>query len=530
MPITVYDNNGAPHKVAPKVYDGYWRNSVAWIYSGGAWRRTYDPSDENLITNSRMLNGSDYFTYSDGTVIGSTPPGWSAYSNTPVGGNSYAIYSNNDAEYSRSYTFKAAQSRMFFQARVYVRQGETYNASAFVGAIDMQVGRKAFDIYADGIPGNKQPEYIQFITSFPTVPELTANMNVNCQFKALKDCIVQFNIGVGVDYNDSGDIQIDSPQITKSLVALPYQPTPLTVNYNAVLLDDSRFDFSRRIQMTQGTHHIESSVVVSPGHSDKIMILSRYDDINTSGIGYDSVANTLFVMADNVVVASTPVIGTMPVDSVFGFGLWFDVSGGYIQNIRLHVNGRLVAKILGQQPVVSAFDSIFGSRHYNLANIRIEQFAMFFNNINYLFNLEEGSGNQSVGVSTASSLSITIRGTENTNFRWVGKLLPVISSQPLSTYVGSIGSTTEISFGATGWDTIQWRTQYGDIVGATSSVLTVSIPADYNYDLVYHAVLSNRFGKVKTSTTTIIPYVGFRMATETGEIIVTEDDNNISME
>lgn len=531
MPIKIYDDKLALHEAAPKVYGGYWRDAVAWVFSGGTWRRTYDPVDENLVTNSRMLNGSDYFTYIDGTVIGTPPPGWSAFSNAPsAGGNAYATYANSDLEYSRSYTFKAAQSRMFFQARIYVRQGETYNASAMIKRINLQVGRKSLDIYADGVPADRQSEYVQIITPFPTVPELVANTRAQCVFKALKDCLVQFNIGVGVDYNDSGDIQIQAPQVTKSSALLSYQATPRTVTYNAVLLDNSWMQFDHTLNLDQGTHHVESSVVMADDASDITMLLSRSDDLKTTGIGYSKSKHSMFVMSDGVIVAESEVVGSLPSNIVFGFGLWFDVSGGYVSNIRFHVNGKLVSRIKQVQPIVGSFDSIFGSKFYKTKGVTVEQFALYFNQTNYLFNLEEGSGN----ISRESVLGrlepwfVTMAGIDDTDFRWIGKLLPQIITQPDPTYIGTMGANLNIPTTAAEWDKVQWRTQYGPIEGATDPVLVVVIGRTYDYGLTYHAEYSNRFGTVQTNTTRIVSSTTNLMATQSGRLMGTEEGNNIT--
>ncbi|AAP04360.1 hypothetical protein Aeh1ORF207w [Aeromonas phage Aeh1] len=529
MPIRIAGQNGELHYAAPKVYNGYWRNSVAWVYSGGAWRRTYDPTDENLLINSRLLNGTDYFIYADGRVIGFTPPGWSAYSNaSQVGGNAYAYYSNREDEYSRAYTFKAANSRMFFQTRIYLRQGETYNASAFVHSINLQVGRKSFDIFVDGVASNKQSDYIQMINHFPTVPELKANTRVQATFKALKDCLVQFNIGVGVDYNDSGEIQVSQPMVTKSSALLSYQPTPKDTNYNAIIMKDTYMKLNKTLPPIAGTNHLESSVQLLDNASNRIMIIGYNNDISTSGIGVDISKNTLFVMAEDVITHEVQINQPIPKNQVFGAGIWFDVSGSYIKNIRLHANGELIARIPDTTSVVAATNFVFGSKQYPITGVIVEQFGMFVNGRNHIFNIEEGSGNISSETPSPDNLTVDF-GTDETKYEWLGALLPKITVQPADEYIGTSGMSVELVSSGSNYDAIEWRTQYGQIANSNTNNITVLVSDDYDYGLVYHAVYKNRFGSVETIKTKIsaFPTPKKLMQTEKGEQLGTEDDKLI---
>lgn len=530
MPIRVSGDNGVLQYAVPRIHNGYWRGAVAWVYSGGAWRRTYDPKDENLLVNSRLLNGTDYFTYADGTVIGTTPPGWSAYSNSgSVGGNAYAFYSNTANEYSRRYTFKATSSRMFFQSRVYIKQGETYNASVYVHSINSQVGRKSFDIYVDNVNAANQRDYIEIVSAFPTVPDLVADTRVNCVFRALKDCLVQFNIGVGVDYNDSGEIQISSPQVTKSTVMLDYQPTPKDVNYNAIILKNSWMDFNRSFSPLAGTNHVESSVVLGDGVSENIMIIGNSTATGTSGIGINTVDNTLFVMADNTVIAETVINVPIPINKVFGAGLWYDVSGGYIKNIRLHANGVLIARILDVQPITGQVNFVFGSKQFPVNGLTVEQFGLFINSKNHIFNIEEGSGSVSSEAETVNALTVTFGGVFGVNHEWLGELLPKITVNPDAEYEATTGMTLTIPSDATDYDSVLWRSQYGSM-DITTKDLVVIVDENYNYDLVYHVVYTNRFGSVMTTNTKITRLLANVVSGESGEAFVTEDNVLISPE
>ncbi|QAX99493.1 hypothetical protein AsFcp4_34 [Aeromonas phage AsFcp_4] len=529
MPIRVADQNGELHYAAPKLYNGYWRSAIAWVYSQGAWRRTYDPKDENLLINSRFLNGTDYFTYADGRVIGFTPPGWSAYSNaSQVGGNAYAYYSNREDEYSRAYTFKAANSRMFFQTRIYLKAGETYNASAWVHSINLQVGRKSFDIYVDDVPSNKQSDYIQVTKAFPTVPELVANTRVQSTFKALKDCLVQFNIGVGVDYNDSGEIQVSQPMVTKSGVMLAYQPTPVDANYNAIILKDSYMKLNKTLPPIAGTNHIESSIQLMDTVSDRVMIIGYNNDISTSGIGVDIKKNTLFVMAENVITHETPILKTIPINQVFGAGIWYDVSGSYIKNVRLHANGELIAKISDTTSVAAATNFVFGSKQYPVKGVIVEQFGVFVNNRNHIFNIEEGTGNISSETPSPDALTVDF-GSDDTKYEWLGALLPKITTQPAQEYTGGVGMQVELTSAGSGYDAIEWRTQYGPIENSNTNNIVVAVNDTYDYSLVYNAVYKNRFGSVSTIKTKIsaFPTPKKLLQTEKGNQLGTEDEKLI---
>lgn len=540
MPIKVFDSNiGQMREASSRVYSSYWRNTAAWVFSQGAWRRTYDPTDENLLSNSRMLNGTDVYSYVNGTNVGAAPPGWTYYANTSDGLNAaYAYYSSNLDEYSRKYTFYADGSRMFFQGRVFVRAGSTYNANMYVEDAAVSYGRHIARISVDNVPETQWGDYIQIVTDFPKMGDLTNR--INCKFTVKKDCVIALNVGVGIDYNDSGYVTINKPMVSKTLAMIDYQPTAKDITYNAVYLMNSWFDYNQTIQATNGTHRLEGSMTIESQNANQyLMFISRNYNNTTDGVGIDTRANKLVVIQGGRVVAESQMIRELVKDQVVGLGIWFDISGGYISNVRLHMNGQLVALIEQRTLTMGTMNTLFGSPLFPTSGVIIEQFALYLNNKTYLFNLEEGSG--PVVTSTHTVSVAQVAGEEGTDFVWWA-ILPMIAKQPDPVYEVHIGDTVDVTISAANWSTVEWRTiPGGAIQGADTETLTVPITADFDFERVYYAVYRTRFGAISTrsfrffdldGTNTAITYAvgenGSPVLTEGGKFLMVSEGSPMS--
>jgi len=287
-------------------------------------------------------------------------------------------------------------------------------------------------------------------------------------------------------------------------------------------MDNSWMTLNQSFSPLAGTNHIESSMIIGDT-TNEILLIGNRTSLYSSGIGVDLVNNKLFVLADNQKVSefnlSTPLIR----NQVFGLGLWYDVSGGYIKNIRLHANGALIAKIDPIQPVTGQVNFVFGTDQYPCIDLTVEQFGMFLNEKNYTFNIEEGSGN------TSAAMNNPLNVTFNNSFRWLGTLLPKITYQPAYEYIGDSGMVVTITTDGTDYDTIEWRNQYGSL-GINTNDLIITVDDNYDYTQTFYAVYKNRFGSVLTNTTKIIKSTVNLMVNEDGRAIVTEDSELITPE
>lgn len=501
MPIKVSDNVGVMRDASPRIFSGYWRNTAAWVFSDGAWRRTYDPSDENLLTNSRMMNGTDYYTYINGETVGYAPPGWTWFSNTPDGqSNAYAVYSANLDEYSRGYKMISNGSRLFMTSRVYARAGSTYEASVYIDEISVISGRRVASITIDGIPATEYSKYFVIDKDFERMGNI--NGRISSKVRVLKDCVLAFNIGIGVDANDTGYVRVNRPMLSKTSKLIDYQPTPKSVVYNAVYLVDSMISPVGGIQTTNGTYHMEfSGIIENANRGQYLVMVSRKGSTQTNEIAIDLTNHRLVTMVDGVVTNTTNLIRAIPSDQIVGIGMWFDIVGGYVKNIRLHINGQLVGLIESQTITLSRVDTFIGSGIHKTSGVIVEQFSFHVGDTSYCFNLEEGSG--STTKSSYSEITASFNGSEGTDFIWWA-VIPMITLQPNPTYNATTGDTVTITTEATDWSTVEWRTQHGPIAGAMSPVLTIQVTADFDYTQEFYAVYKTRFGSMSTNKAVIV--------------------------
>lgn len=529
MAITVH-NDGEWRRVTPNLHSlGAWRSISVWIYSNGTWTQSYDPNEENLISNSRLLNGTDYFTYTDGSTSGYTPPGWTMYTEPETQGNAWATFSYNDLEYSRSYTFRVEGSRLFMQGRIYCEKDATYTASAVVDRLVLgSTPRKVFDVWADKVLSSGQKDYIEIITPFPNSEDIIVGERVECVFRMKQDSIVQMNMGIGVDYQDRGEIQVSKPQVSRSSSMLPYVPTPRDVNYNAVELISSYFSLDKDIVTKVGAHYLEASIVLNTEYTDMLIFGRQNGTGNPSGIGireengnkyltvYDHNTN-----ASGGVVADSILIKDIPVGSIVGIGLHFELESNGVKNIRFQLNGETIAHIPEQTFWTGNIDSVFGSDDSVNESITVEQFNLKSDDVQMCFNLEEAQG--SVITSGCGDITGEIQGLEGIDFNWIKAVFPLITLHPNS-FSTNYGDTVTIRAEGLNYDSIQWFLNNEEIDGANSEDYSFVIDPLYDFDSSYHAEFKNRFGVANTNASYITLAGGneITVTTESGDTLIDE--------
>ena len=87
----------------------------------------------------------------------------------------------------------------------------------------------------------------------------------------------------------------------------------------------------------------------------------------------------------------------------------------------------------------------------------------------------------------------------------------------------------KLTSAGSGYDAIEWRTQYGPIENSNTNNIVVAVNDTYDYSLVYNAVYKNRFGSVSTIKTKIsaFPTPKKLLQTEKGNQLGTEDEKLI---
>ena len=499
MATKMYDSSGVVHDTIPQVFKSNWHKSVPWVYSKGAWHRAYDIGDENMLANSRMLNGSDIYFYSDGSVIGNTPPCYTIYNNSPsTGFNAFMIYFNQDSEYSRGYMIRTIDSRVFFQTRLSIKAGNTYDASIWVKNNDtlLQHSGVLADIYVDGDNDPVITDYVTFSKRFEDNPQVgTERVRINSTFLAKRDCIIQFNYGIGVRYNTNGNFSFDSPQVTKSNISIGYQPTPHVITNESVILNsDSGFVYNGSIMTANKTHKVSGSVVLRQPTTSFMVVSKMVNGVKT-GIGLDLRDNTFFVVTPTGSRYSVGLKRPLVTDVSTEISVWFDVSNGFAQNIRLYVNGEVYARITTPYlSINTGLDTVFG---LNGGGSTVEQFEIFFDDNSYLFNISNnGTGKL---VSSDGILTLNIVG----DYTWWSTVAPNITTQPNLLYNAIIGDTVNITAEAVRDTSVEWRNSRGDVVGNTDT-LSILVDEQLDGDIFYYAIFKNTYGQVITRSTRIV--------------------------
>ncbi|AFN39424.1 hypothetical protein F485_gp018 [Aeromonas phage CC2] len=488
--------NGVVHDTIPSIYKNNWHRSVPWVFSNGAWHRAYDLGDENLLANSRMLNGTDIFCYSDGVVIGNVPPCYTVYNNsTNTGNNAFAISFNQDNENTKGYTFRTIDSRMFFQTRISLKAGKTYTASVMVKNNDLTLVHSGVlaDIYMDN--GEPIDNYLTFKTKFDNNPLIgEERTRIYSTFTAKKDCLIQFNFGVGVRYNTNGDFSFDSPMVTNTNILIDYQPTPHVLTNEAIILNgDAGFSTTGSLMVANKTHKVSGGLVIGDIATELVIASKNVGDIST-GMGINLETNTFWVKTPDGVYHTKPLKRPLPRNNSIGVAVWFDVSNGFAQNIRLYVNGEVYARIT--DPYLSldtGLNTVFG---LNSNNITIEQFEIYMDGNSHLFNISnQGNGKL---VSTDGKLVLDIVG----DTIWWSTVAPKITKQPQVIYNAQVGDTVVIESDCDRFSTVQWKTSRGVEVG-NSKNLEIEVTPTLDTSIFYYAIYKNSYGQVTTRSTRI---------------------------
>ncbi|QAY01296.1 hypothetical protein ZPAH1_orf00281 [Aeromonas phage ZPAH1] len=489
--------NGVAHNAIPSVKsNNNWHKSVPWVFSNGAWHRAYDLGDENLLANSRMLNGTDLYYYSDGTKIGNVPPTYTVYNNSPsTGNNAFAISFNQDSENTKGYTFRTVNSRMFFQTRISLKAGKVYTASVMVKNNNQTTVHSGVlaDIYMDN--GGNVADYLTITKAFETNPNIgDTRTQIYSTFVAKVDCLIQFNFGVGVRYNTNGDFSFDSPQVTQTNKVIDYQPTPLILTNEAVILNtNAGFRSAGSLMVANKSHKISGALVLGNNATELIIASKDVGGVNV-GIGIDLVNNDFWVRTPDGVYHKKKLKAALPRNNSIGVAVWYDVSNGFAQNIRLYINGEISTRI--NEPYLSlsnGVDTVFG---LNNNGITVEQFEIFMDDQSYLFNISNNGNNKLT--SSDGLLTLDIVGS----ITWWSTVAPKITLQPNVLYEASVGSTVVIETNCDRYTSVVWKNSRGVVLGSTPN-LSVPVTSTLDTTIFYFATYSNSYGQVVTRSTRI---------------------------
>lgn len=488
--------DGVAHDAIPSVFKNNWHRSVPWVFSNGAWHRAYDLGDENLLANSRMLNGTDLYYYSDGTKIGNVPPTFTVYNNsTNTGFNAFAINFNQDNENTKGYMIRTINSRMFFQTRISLTAGKVYTASVVVKNNDDTLIHSGVlaDIYMDN--GDPVSDYLTFTKQFETNPQIgNTRTRIYSTFTAKVDCTIQFNFGIGVRYNTNGNFSFDSPQVTQTNKLIDYQPTPHVLTNEALILNSNAgFASEGPLMVANKSHKISGGVVLGNTANELIIASKNVGNIST-GMGVDLVNNMFWVKTPDGVYHKKALKSAIPRNNSVGVAVWFDVSNGFAQNIRFYVNGEVYARIT--EPYLSldnGINTVFG---LNSNGIIVEQFEIYMDGESYLFNISNlGNGKLT---STDGKLTLDILGQTT----WWSDVAPKITLQPNVLYESSVGDTVVIETTCERYSSVVWKNSRGDILGDTEN-LSIVVTPDLDTSIYYFATYSNSYGQVVTRSTRI---------------------------
>ncbi|ADQ53104.1 conserved hypothetical protein [Aeromonas phage 65] len=495
MATKIY-KEGVAHDATPNIFHNNWHRSVPWVFSKGAWHRAYDIGEENLLSNSRMLNGSDIYMYANNTKIGHVPPCYTIYNNSfNTGNNAFAMYFNQDNENTRGYTFRAIDSRIFFQTRLSLKKDKVYTASVMVRNNDETLVHSGVlaDIYMDN--GEDSSDYLTFTKKFDDHPLVNnTRTSIYSTFTAKQDCVIQFNFGIGVRYNTNGNFSFDSPQVTTTNKVIDYHPTPQTITNESIIFNRAAgFVANQPLMVANRSHKISGGLILSDS-ADELTIASKDVGNVSTGIGIDLIKNEFWVKTPDGIYHRSKLKYNIPRSISIGISVWFDVNNGFANNIRLYVNGEVYARIT--EPYLSldnGLNTVFGK---NGSGIRIEQFEIFLDDVSYLFNISNNGDNKLT--STNGKLELDIEG----DVTWWSTVAPKITLQPNMVYIANIGDTVVIDVDAERYDSVEWHDSRGNIV-RNQKQLSIGITAETDLSIFYFASFINPYGTVSTRTTRI---------------------------
>lgn len=502
-------NIGGQHRdVLPLIYkETDWVQCIPWVFSDGMWRRTYDPGFVNLVTNSRLINGTDV-SVSQGKVSGVTPIGW-ALGSMSVGAG-YSASSFTDEEQVKSIRFVSEQSRHYYITRVSVEEGNTYTASAMIEQLGIKNSRKVLAVY-------EETASIEIDVDFDISKNMKLGRN-EIQFYARTSGIVQFRIGAGVDGQGDGDVTISRPQITKSFMDIPWQPTPIIAPYYGVTLLGSFIDTKEILSYSDGEYSFDMTIRVEQDFNRAIMLFGRNESAGFSGVGFDE--RNMFVYRSGVRDRSAALSKPIPVKRLIGLKVIWHKTGNYVSDIRFYLNGELIGRI--PTTLYSGnIDCLFGYLNNRTTNLTIQSFSLKLREL-HAFNVDEGEGNKLFDRNTGQDVGIY--GTELVDFAWIQDMSPPIILTDTFDQVADLGSQVRFYADATFYLNAQWYKNDSILVGATGPELTIDSVKESDY-AEYYCVFQNEFGSVKTSIARLKSPSdrSERMATEDGQYITTED-------
>lgn len=502
-------NIGGEHKdVLPLIYkETEWVQCIPWVFSDGMWRRTYDPGFVNLVTNSRLINGTDV-SVSQGKISGVTPIGWTL--GTMTAGSSYSTLSFADEEQVKSVRFISEQSRHYYITRISVEEGNTYTASAMIEQLGVRNGRKVLSVTGETAS-------IEIDVDFDISKNMKLGRN-EIQFYARTSGIVQFRIGACVDGQGDGDVTISRPQITKSFMDIPWQPTPIIAPYYGVTLLESYIESKDVLSYGDGEYSFDMTIRIEKDFNRPIMLFGRNESSGFSGLGFDE--RNMFVYRSGIRDRSAALSKHIPINRLIGLKIIWHKSGNYVSDIRLYLNGELIGRI--PTTLYSGnIDCLFGYSGNRTTNLTVQSFNLKLKEL-HAFNVDEGKGNQLFDRNTDESFRIY--GTEFIDFVWIQDMSPPIIITDTFDQVADIGSQVRFYADATFYLNAQWYKNDSILVGATGPELYINSVSSKDYG-EYFCVFQNEFGSVKTSIARLKSPSdrSERMATEDGQYILTED-------
>lgn len=490
----------------PSIFtEGDWRFAMSWVFSGGVWRRTFDPGFVNLINNSRLINGTD-ITVIQGKVTGLTPVDWTL--GTMSTGNGYSYSSFTPKEQVKSYRFVSEQSRHYFVSRIHVEEGAEYAASVYVDNIAIRNDMKVVSVQGETAA-------IDIDVDFPTAKNIKLGLN-SISFRARTSGTVQLKIGAGVDVRGDADVTISRPQITKSFVTIDWQPTPIIAPFYGIRLLDSYLFPKDVLTTTDGEYHMDVTLRIENDITKPVLMFGRNDASGFSGIGFDK--TRLLVYRNGSIDRNMSLSKPIPTDRLVGLKVIWKKKSNYVSDIRFYLNGELIARI-ADSLYSGNIDCMFGHAQSTSNNITIQSLSINLGRV-LAFNIDESQGN--VIWDRNKQAYLTIAGDPMINFVWIEDASPPIITVDATNQVAEIGTEARLFADAVFYSSVQWYKDEVALLGKNSVELKINVKQeDYG---VYHAVFTNEFSSVSTSR------VRLKAPNDTSEVLVTENLINITTE
>lgn len=506
-------NDGRYKDVLPLIHNGEdWITCIPWIFSKGLWRRLYDPGFVNIITNSRLINGTDV-SVTQGKVSGVTPVGWTL--STITAGSSYSISNFTQEEQVKNIRFVSEQSRHFYVTRFQVEAGETYTASANIERINVKNPRKSLQVLGETAS-------IEIDVDFLPTSQMQLGRN-SIHFTARTSGIVQFRMGACVDASGDADIIISRPQVTRSFMNMEWQPTPIVPPFYGVNLINSYMS-SKLITYSDGEYNIDATIKLESNRDRPNMLFGRDEQSGFSGIAFDE--DKMYLYSSGRREKEVTFSKSIPLKRLVGIKVIWKKSGNYVSDVRFYLNSELIGRI--QSTMYSGnIDSLFGYQGNKTTNLTVQSFSMQLDSM-YMFNLDEGEG---FVIKDRQGHSLTLYGNEFIDFVWVrDSSVPIIITDATD-QSAEIGEYARFFADATFYISAQWFKDGNPIPNATSSEYFIQSVSESDYG-TYQCVFQNEYGKESTSLVRLKSTTdkSMRLLTERNDILTTEDGTIILTE